>query len=215
MLKRFSIVHIFNFHNLSSKAFFNLNAIWQIWCKGFWLDPLGVQLTWCAAQACDGRCAEEEQSSTSQPPAPWPLHPPVRNHRGCWLGQEKNTIKRKSFYFSLDRSLHYCWTSWGIGNTILTGKKYSFTCWMYKTAMYYFSIISRMQCASVSSSIGLPVISFQVNWSGCLHQQVLHIPPCQQKATENTLLMSFRLRLHSACWHNHTQNVFIMGLISS
>lgn len=47
------------------------------------------------------------------------------------------------------------------------------------------SIRRRMQCASMSNSIGLPVISFQVGWSGCFHKKMLYIPPCQQKAAEN------------------------------
>lgn len=39
-----------------------------------------------------------------------------------------------------------------------------------------------MQYASVSGSVGLPVISFQVGGSGRLHQQMLHVPPRKQKA---------------------------------
>lgn len=66
--------------------------------------------------------------------------------------------------------------------------------------MYYVSIKRRMQCASVSGSIGFPVISLQMDWSGCLHQKMLHIPPCQQKAAENKLIRAtYDLNLWLLC----------------
>lgn len=80
--------------------------------------------------------------------------------------------------------------------------------------MYYVSIRVRMQCASESCSIGLPVISFQVNRSGCLHQKMLHIPPGQQKAgeTKDNVHLSWSNRALFVWWAfnwNESENDFV------